>query len=358
MTEGRPPPIHLSAELELPSKAVQGFEFEFEQLVVTLGRDPSNDIQLPVTTVSRHHARILYEQGDYFLEDLGSTYGTLLNQREVGRNEKRLLRSGDQIGVLSFRMTFDVSPDPLVARKPGEGTGRLARRMAKAVVQSLGGSDQERPSVRVMSGEYKGRRFELSGETADYVIGRSSDCDIPLAEGSVSRRHCLLRRGWYGFTLEDLESRNGLRVNGQVVDGSLPLTDGDEVEVGGIRLRFFDPPSRLLERMGGLRRESRRVDADPEANSSHGPSVSVIDKAEHCSVETEPPQPSDDDLGPPLEVADSAPESGDFKDVALPEAERRALAIVPHGLVVDSVVLGIGGLFLLAVATFTIFLFL
>ena len=80
MAQGRDgrtaPPVHLLVRLQLPDKPEREFSYDFAQSVISMGRDPQNDIQIPLTTVSRRHARIFFEMGDYFLEDLGSTHGT------------------------------------------------------------------------------------------------------------------------------------------------------------------------------------------------------------------------------------------------------------------------------------------
>ncbi|MEL6189775.1 MAG: FHA domain-containing protein, partial [Myxococcota bacterium] len=203
MDSGQPPPIHLAVRLELPEKEPRAFEYDFEQAVVTLGRDPSNDIQVPLTTVSRHHARLFFERGDYFLEDLGSTHGTKHNDRTLDKGEKRLLRAGDRITIVSFHIEFSVTKASPMDRQPGERTEQLTRRMVDEVLHSLG-SAAERPSLRVMSGKEEGQRFVLNEDAAEIVIGRSPDCDVTLDDQNISRRHCLIKRDWHGFSAQDL----------------------------------------------------------------------------------------------------------------------------------------------------------
>jgi two-component system, cell cycle response regulator len=64
---------------------------------LTIGRETENTIVVDVDSVSRRHARIVQRDGTYFVGDLGSTNGTLVNQREVRRDTA--LRSGDQLQV-------------------------------------------------------------------------------------------------------------------------------------------------------------------------------------------------------------------------------------------------------------------
>jgi hypothetical protein len=75
--------------------------------VVALGRNPDCEISLPSSTVSRHHAEIRREGSQYFLKDLNSTNGTLLNREPVIGEE--LLHDRDEIGVGIYRLIFRYS---------------------------------------------------------------------------------------------------------------------------------------------------------------------------------------------------------------------------------------------------------
>lgn len=81
----------------------------------------------------------------------------------------------------------------------------------------------------------EGRRVEVGDDPI--VIGRQADCDIELAHQYVSRRHAEVRRAGNGFVVVDLESANGTLVNGARVT-ERPLTDGDQIEIGTVILRF------------------------------------------------------------------------------------------------------------------------
>lgn len=356
MTAGAPP-IHLSVRLELPEKEPRTFEYDFEQPVITLGRDPSNDIQVPLTTVSRHHARLFYERGDYFLEDLGSTHGTQHNERTLGKGEKRLLRPGDRITIVSFHIVFETSGGVMMDRQPGERTEQLARRMVQEVLQSLGGSDAERPSLRIMNGADEGRRYELAEDAAEVVIGRSPDCEITLEDHNISRRHCLIKRSWHGFTAQDLGSRNGVVVNGREIQGAQMLRDGDELQIGGVMLTFIDPPSRLLEQMGGLEQEmdgEAPVDTAGEGESG---------EAEEVLPPEEVYEGAEEDLEPPLEdLPEDGPSPyepsvgfGDELASDLPEEDRKVLErVTSGGPIFDFVILGVGAVFLLGAIAFAV----
>jgi hypothetical protein len=70
------------------------------------------------------------------------------------------------------------------------------------------------------------------------VVGRSRDCDIVLEDAGVSRRHAELRPQGGGWTIADLGSTNGVRVNGSPIGAAHPLLAGDRVELGSTEILF------------------------------------------------------------------------------------------------------------------------
>jgi hypothetical protein len=70
------------------------------------------------------------------------------------------------------------------------------------------------------------------------TIGRSRDCDVVLDDAGISRRHAEIRPGPDGWTVADLGSTNGVRVNGAEVRGAYALAPGDRVELGSTEIVF------------------------------------------------------------------------------------------------------------------------
>lgn len=71
----------------------------------SIGRNRKNDICIPAPFMSATHARIFFADGDFYIEDLGSTNGTLVNGKYVG-NYTVPLKSGDKIGFGNIRFVF------------------------------------------------------------------------------------------------------------------------------------------------------------------------------------------------------------------------------------------------------------
>jgi two-component system, cell cycle response regulator len=72
------------------------------------------------------------------------------------------------------------------------------------------------------------------------AIGRDDEVELPLRDGSISRRHCRVERddATGRYVLVDLGSTNGTRVNGSRVTGSVPLAEGDKIFLGASVLKF------------------------------------------------------------------------------------------------------------------------
>src|SRR5271167_3739708 len=69
------------------------------------------------------------------------------------------------------------------------------------------------------------------------LIGRHPECDVRIDLTKISRRHCCLALAYDRVVIRDLGSRNGLRVNGRLVDEAR-LNAGDEVAIGPILYRL------------------------------------------------------------------------------------------------------------------------
>lgn len=92
------------------------------------------------------------------------------------------------------------------------------------------------PTLIIHGAEGRARRFHpAEGET---LIGRGEEADLSLPNVSVSREHARLHVSGESVVIEDLSSRNGVRVGGERMEpGSrAPLQPGQEVRVGKFRL--------------------------------------------------------------------------------------------------------------------------
>lgn len=77
---------------------------------------------------------------------------------------------------------------------------------------------------------YLGHNLEVP--EGQFVIGRSSKCQLSVDDPLISRQHAVLTVVGDTASVEDLGSRNGVTVNGQKIVGTQPLNDGDTITVG------------------------------------------------------------------------------------------------------------------------------
>jgi uncharacterized RDD family membrane protein YckC len=75
--------------------------------ILTIGRDPSNDLVLPDAMVSRRHAVIEHRGSQFFLRDCSSANGSVVNGDRVS---ERGLRDGDLVAIGSMRLLFRDEP--------------------------------------------------------------------------------------------------------------------------------------------------------------------------------------------------------------------------------------------------------
>ena len=128
--------------------------------------------------------------------------------------------------------------------------------------------------------EYRSNQLEL--RTGGTVVGRSAECQLVLDDAQVSRRHARFVRDTQSVVLEDLDSANGVFVNGERISKRRDLSAGDEIVIGQQRLvlhsgvRFRQPRRRdrfLAETLSGLETHAMIQDgpaADaPESDSTH-----------------------------------------------------------------------------------------
>jgi serine phosphatase RsbU (regulator of sigma subunit) len=93
------------------------------------------------------------------------------------------------------------------------------------------------PYLQILAGNELGRKHSITDDRM--VLGRHPDCDIVLDSAAVSRQHATLHRVSGEYYVEDLGSRNGTFLNGQLVQGRQLLEHGDRLRICDLTLEFF-----------------------------------------------------------------------------------------------------------------------
>ena len=94
------PPPALRSTLRIESGFYEGLEWELDRPSTVIGRGRNADLVLNEATISRAHALFGYEGADAFVQDLGSTNGTLVNGT---REHRKPLAHGDELRMGKLR---------------------------------------------------------------------------------------------------------------------------------------------------------------------------------------------------------------------------------------------------------------
>ena len=241
----------------------------------TIGRKPHNDIQIDNLAVSGEHAVIVTILNDSFLEDLGSTNGTVVNGNPV---KKHFLQNNDVVELGKYKLKFIGEAAPAAAgekadfektmvlrpstmkaaaeqaRAAGGGGAQAAVAARQAAVQQAAASaaatgiaDKDAKTApapapaaaapAVKPGQPLGAIQLLSGANA----GKELELTKPLTTlGKPGVQVAVLTRRPQGYFITHVEGANRPEVNGQQI-GAAPhaLKDHDVIELAGIKMEFF-----------------------------------------------------------------------------------------------------------------------
>lgn len=128
----------------------------------------------------------------------------------------------------------------------------------------------------------------------EITIGREPGNTIQLTEQNVSRQHARLTPGSDGWVIEDLDSYNGVRVNGVLIEGTVNLNEGDVVQIGDYHLGITNNAEQtnlIAERSGG----AATTDPVRVAPSMDLPRVAASEAAALVTPSAPPLEASHDD---------------------------------------------------------------
>lgn len=234
----------------IPAKAPAASELAFEDKPGTpgfklaggnvwIGRDPACDIVIEASAVmvSRRHAKVSRAGEAYQVTDNNSFNGTLVNGQRISTPIP--LYHGDKVQfghggpVLVFRSGEGETPPP--ARK----SVAAARVSAEAIesgtmVFKMGDISQQVPEPDAASQLLMELSFD---KTPELNIGRNEANEITLDGLQISNRHARLKKTDGGIVIEDLNSTNGVYVNGERVSRKI-LTADDSVQIGAFVIKI------------------------------------------------------------------------------------------------------------------------
>lgn len=250
---------------------------------VTIGRRPDNDVCLPYPAVSGEHAAVVTILADSFLEDLGSTNGTVVNGNPI---KKHFLQNNDVIELGKYKLKFVGEAAPAAGAEKADfektmvlrpSAMKAAAEQARAMAASGAGA-QAAVAQRAAAVQATGQAAQVTGvadkdaakpapaaaQTAAAApapaaaprpaqplgaiqllsggnAGKELELTKPLTTlGKPGVQVAVLTRRPQGYFITHVEGASRPAVNGQQI-GPAPhaLKDHDVIELAGVKMEFF-----------------------------------------------------------------------------------------------------------------------
>ena len=253
--------------LSLEGSMIREVPLDKERIMI--GRKPSNEIQIENLAVSGEHACIVTILNDSFLEDLGSTNGTLVNGNPI---KKHILQNNDVIEIGKYKLKYVAdapaaghaagedfektmilrappkpAPAPAAAKPANEAappskpstpppTPRPVPPLAKpaapppaatpAGAPAAGPAQPPLAAVQILTGPSAGKELDLVKNLT--TLGKPG-----LQVAVITRRP-------QGYFITHVEGAKFPVVNGKMIDAQAqPLKDHDVIELAGVKMEFF-----------------------------------------------------------------------------------------------------------------------
>lgn len=273
---------------------------------ITIGRKEGNTIRLTERNVSRTHARFLKKGEEIHVEDV-SRYGTRVNGERI--TESRRVGAGDLIQIGDYILSLEgvkaveeshehklaaagaaaqaaaevaqprnekaekkkaeleaaaknqiaaakaeMEAEAKAAKKgdgkkggdakaaPGDASGDEQRKSRGAGKKRIGAAH---PTLVAVTTHLAGTEYPITAETM--ILGRTGENDLKVDHHSISRNHAkvVLKDG--KARMVDLQSKNGIRVNGEFWEEST-LKSGDIIELGKVQFRYVEKGEEFIFR--------------------------------------------------------------------------------------------------------------
>jgi len=224
----------------------------------TIGRKPHNDIQIDNLAVSGEHAVIVTILNDSFLEDLGSTNGTLVNGQPI---KKHFLQPNDVIelgkyklkyineapkaaGAADFEKTMVLRPGQMPKAPAPATPAPTAPKADGDVTQKPAGGAPAAPAPAAPAAPVAPAIPTRQG-AIQLLSGANAGKELILTKalttlGKPGVQVAVITRRPQGFFITHVEGATFPMVNGKALDAQAhPLNDHDMIELAGTKMEFF-----------------------------------------------------------------------------------------------------------------------
>ena len=236
----------ITAQIEFVSGHSASVPFEITNDITSLGRDPRGDVVFESSAgmVSRKHAEIRRQNDEFTVNDNGSFNGTLVNGQRISAPTPLYHNDEIQLGpggpVARFVAPSRISPKSAnpagqisaAAGQPAAPPEQIGSRTLAFNLDSLARktpTNQTAQPQLLMSLDFSGGK--------ELIIGRGAASDIKIDGLQISNRHARLSQTNSGIVIEDLNSTNGVYVNGDRISRRV-ITPNDAVQIGAFLIKI------------------------------------------------------------------------------------------------------------------------
>ena len=202
-------------------------EYSIDKDSISIGRKHGNDIQLNDLTISGRHTLVTKVSDNIFIDDLGSTNGTLLNGARIAKSK---LHHSDVIQIGNYQFTFfsheeeDYEPT-MFLRAEIEDT-KIIDTKQKATTENTG---TKLGAVKVLSGPLKDKILEL--RKAFNTLGFNGS------------KMAIIARNASNYTISAIQNKDSINiamVNGRDIPvDPVELKQNDIIELANTKIEFI-----------------------------------------------------------------------------------------------------------------------
>ena len=213
-----------------------------------LGRDPSSDIQINSSKLSRAHLRISFIKGCWELSDLGSSNGSFANNKKFDKHSLTKVTVLHLGGLDNLSFTFTPLTSGATNLKNSQKVKELGQTKLSKFTPYEYLDDQPGP-----------KRVRLQQRIR---IGRDATSDWHIEDINVSRTHAeIVQNASGGYDIVDLKSTNGTFLNGNRIRRE-NLKTGDVIAVAGYARRYTQDGLQILEGVDGTPIVAKNISFD------------------------------------------------------------------------------------------------
>ena len=213
-----------------------------------LGRDPSSDIQVNSSKLSRAHLRISFIKGCWELSDLGSSNGSFANNKKFDKHSLTKVTVIHLGGLDNLSFTFTPLTSGATNLKNSQKIKELGQTKLSKFTPYEYLDDQPGP-----------KRVRLQQRIR---IGRDTTSDWHIEDINVSRTHAeIVQNASGGYDIVDLKSTNGTFLNGNRIRRE-NLKTGDVIAVAGYARRYTQDGLQILEGVDGTPIVAKNISFD------------------------------------------------------------------------------------------------